>query len=176
MLTHDILRTILYGAVAVVLVLVIAYVYEPPAQRPISEGPLASQPIEDQFALSEPMNQNTPPVAPVPASPSVELKIDDITVGTGLEIKHGKRAVVHYTGTLADGTKFDSSLDRGEPFVFTLGAGEVIKGWDYGVIGMKVGGKRKLTIPPELGYGSRAVGPIPANSTLTFEVELLEIR
>ncbi len=88
----------------------------------------------------------------------------------------GKTVSVHYTGKLTDGTKFDSSLDRGDPFSFRLGAGQVIKGWDQGVAGMKVGGKRLLTIPPELGYGQRGFpGAIPPNSTLVFEVELLGV-
>lgn len=104
------------------------------------------------------------------------LKYKDLKVGTGDEAKSGKKVAVHYTGTLTDGKKFDSSLDRKEPFVFELGAGMVIKGWDEGVAGMKVGGKRKLMIPAKLGYGERAVGPIPANSELIFEVELLEVK
>jgi FKBP-type peptidyl-prolyl cis-trans isomerase len=106
-----------------------------------------------------------------------ELIIEDLTAGSGDEAKAGKTVVVHYTGWLTDGTKFDSSKDRNEPFDFSLGAGHVIKGWDQGVAGMKVGGKRKLTIPPEMGYGSRgAGGVIPPNATLVFEVELLGIR
>jgi FKBP-type peptidyl-prolyl cis-trans isomerase len=103
------------------------------------------------------------------------LKIDDLKVGDGAEAKKGDTVSVHYTGTLKDGTKFDSSLDRGQPFSFTLGAGMVIKGWDEGVAGMKVGGKRKLIIPAELAYGNQAKGKIPANSELTFEVELLKV-
>lgn len=103
------------------------------------------------------------------------LKIEDLVVGAGAEAKNGERISVNYEGRLADGSKFDSSYDRKKPFELTLGAGEVIKGWDLGVLGMKVGGKRKLVIPPELGYGSRAVGPIPANSTLYFTVELLSV-
>lgn len=105
------------------------------------------------------------------------LKIEEQKVGTGTEAKAGKMVSVHYTGTLTDGKKFDSSLDRGQPFSFALGAGQVIKGWDEGVAGMKVGGKRKLTIPSELGYGARgAGGVIPPNATLVFEVELLDVK
>jgi FKBP-type peptidyl-prolyl cis-trans isomerase FkpA len=105
------------------------------------------------------------------------LKYIDEKVGDGEEAKAGKIVEVHYTGWLKDGTKFDSSKDRGKPFEFPLGAGRVIKGWDEGVAGMKVGGKRKLIIPPELGYGARgAGGVIPPNAELTFEVELLRVR
>jgi FKBP-type peptidyl-prolyl cis-trans isomerase len=106
-----------------------------------------------------------------------EMKIEDIKVGTGEEAVAGKNVTVHYTGTLTDGTKFDSSLDRGTPFTFSLGSGEVIPGWDQGVAGMKAGGKRKLTIPPSLGYGEQgAEGVIPPNSTLIFEIELLKVE
>ncbi len=106
-----------------------------------------------------------------------ELIIEDLTVGNGDEAVSGKHVVVHYTGWLTNGSKFDSSKDRNDPFDFRLGAGQVIRGWDEGVAGMKVGGKRKLTIPPEMGYGSRgAGGVIPPNATLVFEVELLAVR
>jgi FKBP-type peptidyl-prolyl cis-trans isomerase len=105
------------------------------------------------------------------------LKSEDLTVGSGDEAKTGKTVSVHYTGTLTDGSKFDSSLDRGKPFEFQLGAGRVIKGWDQGVVGMKAGGKRKLTIPSELAYGARGFPPvIPPNATLVFEIELLGVR
>ena len=105
------------------------------------------------------------------------LKIEDMKVGAGAEAKAGQRVTVHYVGTLTNGSKFDSSRDRNEGFSFRLGAGEVIQGWDQGVAGMKVGGLRKLTIPPEMGYGKLGYPPvIPGNSTLIFEVELLEVR
>jgi len=106
------------------------------------------------------------------------LKYLDLKKGDGAEAKKGKTVHVHYTGWLTNGKKFDSSLDRGKPFDFELGAGDVIKGWDEGVAGMKVGGKRKLIIPPDLGYGARGTrdGAIPPNATLIFEVELLKVE
>jgi len=115
----------------------------------------------------------------MPTTPS-GLIIDDTTIGTGAEAVAGKQVSVHYTGWIfnngAKGAKFDSSKDRGQPFAFQLGAGMVIKGWDEGVAGMKVGGKRTLTIPPALGYGARgAGGVIPPNATLQFDVELLKV-
>ncbi|MEN8174958.1 MAG: FKBP-type peptidyl-prolyl cis-trans isomerase [Pseudomonadota bacterium] len=104
------------------------------------------------------------------------LKIEELQAGEGDEAKAGSRVTVHYTGWLTDGTKFDSSVDRGQPFDFPLGAGRVIRGWDEGVAGMQVGGKRKLTIPPQLGYGAAgAGGVIPPDATLVFEVELLGV-
>lgn len=103
------------------------------------------------------------------------LKVYDLVVGEGKEAVSGANIVVHYTGVLPDGTVFDSSLNRGEPFVFTLGAGQVIQGWDRGFSGMREGGRRLLAIPAELGYGSQTVGTIPPNSTLIFEVELLQV-
>lgn len=106
-----------------------------------------------------------------------ELKVETLKEGTGAVATAGKSVKVHYTGTLLDGKKFDSSLDRNQPFQFLLGAGQVIKGWDQGVEGMKVGEKRKLTIPSKLGYGPRGAGNvIPPNSALVFEVELLDVK
>jgi FKBP-type peptidyl-prolyl cis-trans isomerase FkpA len=105
-----------------------------------------------------------------------ELKIETLAPGTGAEAKAGDHVTVHYIGTLTDGKKFDSSRDRDEGFRFALGKGQVIRGWDHGVAGMRVGEIRKLTIPPEMGYGTRGFPPvIPGNATLVFEVELLEV-
>ena len=131
-----------------------------------------------------PVKETAPASAPVkaaaPAQPVAEvteLKMEDAKVGTGAVAEAGKRVTVHYTGWLTNGTKFDSSKDHGQPFTFQLGAGQVIKGWDQGVAGMKVGGQRKLTIPPTLGYGANgAGGVIPPNATLVFEVELLGVN
>jgi FKBP-type peptidyl-prolyl cis-trans isomerase len=110
------------------------------------------------------------------AMPEFNTKITDLRAGTGAECKAGDTVSVHYTGTLDDGTKFDSSRDRGQPFSFQLGKGRVIRGWDVGVVGMKVGGQRRLEIPPEEGYGSRGAGAsIPPNANLNFDVELLKI-
>lgn len=132
----------------------------------------------------------TAPVAPAGDAPAAPTKIDeakftttpdglkyaDLVVGDGPEATSGKEVSVHYTGWLQNGTKFDSSLDRGQPYDLQLGAGQVIKGWDEGLQGMKVGGKRQLIIPPELGYGSADQGVIPPNSTLIFEVQLIDVR
>lgn len=133
----------------------------------------------------EASNSNAPAQAPAktePAKPATEVKVtelktEEIKVGTGAEAVAGKTVSVHYTGWLVDGTKFDSSKDRGQPFSFPLGGGRVIKGWDQGVAGMKVGGTRKLTIPASLGYGDRGAGGIiPPGATLVFEVELLGVN
>jgi len=118
----------------------------------------------------------SPTVAKTETRPN-GLKIEDLVIGTGAIAKAGNTASVHYTGWLTDGTKFDSSVDRGQSFDFSLGAGQVIKGWDEGVAGMRVGGKRRLTIPAELGYGAQgAGGVIPPNAVLIFEVELLAVE
>lgn len=123
------------------------------------------------------------PLHPSPVNGSAAVKLPsglkywDLTVGTGAEAVKGKKVKVNYTGWLLEGTRFDSSYDRNTPFEFKLGAGKVIKGWDEGVAGMKVGGKRQLRIPPELGYGMRGSEPaIPANAYLVFDVELLDVK
>lgn len=123
-----------------------------------SEGTFTSEPMSNQESSSE-------------------FIIEDLLVGTGPSSTIGDTLSVHYTGTLEDGTKFDSSLDRGTPFEFVIGQGYVIEGWDQGMLGMQVGGKRKLTIPSDLAYGDRGIpGAIPGGATLIFEVELLEIK
>ena len=157
--------------VAVVAVLVGVGVYLLSSKTTDNQS-LATTVEEDIIESSEEV------VAGEPIAPSMEeLKIEDIKVGTGAEAVSGKKITVNYSGTLTDGTKFDSSYDRGEPFSFNLGAGEVIQGWDKGFAGMKIGGKRKLTIPSELGYGAQgAGGVIPPNATLIFEVELLKVE
>ena len=133
-----------------------------PESRPAEPGPSASE--------------APAPAASASAKPSALVK-EDTVVGKGPAAKSGDRVSVHYTGTLLDGTKFDSSRDRGEPFEFTLGSGMVIKGWDQGVVGMKKGGKRRLTIPSELGYGKSGSPPkIPPDATLMFDIELLDIK
>lgn len=136
----------------------------------------AEKKTEEQTAAPPPqeMMQAEPGKTVITAS---GLNYVDLVVGDGAVAEAGKTVVVHYTGWLQDGTQFDSSKDRG-PFTFALGAGRVIAGWDEGVAGMKVGGKRRLIIPPHLGYGERGAGGgrIPPNATLTFEVELLEVK
>ena len=133
---------------------------------------MATETIQaDASALGGPMTVDKPQIT------DSGLQYTDLEVGTGAEANAGQTVVVHYRGTLEDGSQFDASYDRGQPFSFPLGAGRVIKGWDEGVQGMKVGGKRKLVIPPDLGYGARgAGGVIPPNATLIFEVELLEVK
>ncbi len=145
--------------------------------------------VAAQDSLAAAQIDSVAPAAPAPSSKEAEvndpeltttksgLKYKDLTAGSGATAVKGKVARVHYTGWLVDGSKFDSSLDRNEPFEFKVGEGRVIKGWDEGVAGMKVGGKRRLVIPPDLGYGSRgAGGAIPPDATLVFEVELLEVK
>ena len=140
-----------------------------PAVKPAEAKPVAAKPAE---AAAKPAAAAGKEVT----TPS-GLKYIDLKVGHGPVPEKGKTVEVHYTGWLTDGTKFDSSVDRGRPFTFPLGMGRVIKGWDEGVASMHVGGKRKLTIPPTIGYGARGAGKvIPPNATLVFEVELLGIK
>ncbi|MBE0409913.1 MAG: FKBP-type peptidyl-prolyl cis-trans isomerase [Anaerolineales bacterium] len=108
--------------------------------------------------------------------PNGGWQIEDLVIGDGPAATNGNLVSVHYTGWLLDGTKFDSSLDRGQPFEFTIGEGQVIRGWEEGLVGMRAGGKRQLTIPPDMAYGAAGRGSIPPNATLIFEIELLEIK
>lgn len=144
-----------FGAIFIVLVIIVGIAIWANSNKPSSNNK------QTEAALTNTTN---------------DLKIEDLKVGDGTEAKIGSTISVNYLGTLTDGTKFDSSYDRSQPFEFTLGQGQVIQGWDQGIAGMKVGGKRRLTIPPSLAYGDQATGPIPANSTLIFEVELLEVK
>jgi FKBP-type peptidyl-prolyl cis-trans isomerase FkpA len=122
-------------------------------------------------------NSGPPPVSGTPGELPGGLQYIDIVIGSGDEARAGQNVSVHYTGWLTSGKKFDSSRDRGQPFTFRLGGGQVIQGWDAGVAGMRVGGQRRLTIPPNMGYGaSGAAGVIPPNATLIFDVELLGVR
>jgi len=150
--------------VAVIIVLTVAF-YGLDVFRKIQPAPTTTAEInnEQNTKLKQMININD------------SLQYEDVVVGTGAEATSGKTISVNYTGKFMDGKIFDTSIGRA-PFEFNLGAGQVIKGWDLGVAGMKVGGKRNLVIAPEMGYGARDVGPIPANSTLVFEVELLGVK
>ena len=144
-----------------------------PATQPAAQP--AAQPA--QAPAAQPAATPTPPTGGTLVTTPSGLKYEELKVGDGATPQQGQTVVVHYTGWLTNGTKFDSSVDRGQPFKFVLGRGMVIKGWDEGLSTMKIGGKRKLTIPPELGYGARgAGGVIPPNATLVFDVELLGVQ
>lgn len=145
--------------------------------------PFSNQTKKNQEIQISPTPTNVIINSPTPSSKpdnfvtmSDGLKIEDIIVGSSGEVKSGDTVTVNYVGTLLDGTKFDSSYDRNMPFTTQIGVGQVIKGWDEGIIGMRIGGKRKLIIPPSLGYGNQPMGSIPPNSTLIFEVELLSVK
>ncbi|MFM6191878.1 MAG: FKBP-type peptidyl-prolyl cis-trans isomerase [Planktothrix sp.] len=141
-----------------------------PSSNPLFVQEIASN---DQIIIAQNMTNSEEKVITTDSG----LQYEDLTVGTGESPKKGDTVSVHYTGTLTNGKKFDSSRDRGQPFQFKIGVGQVIKGWDEGVMSMKVGGRRKLIIPPELGYGARgAGGVIPPNATLVFDVELLGVK
>jgi FKBP-type peptidyl-prolyl cis-trans isomerase FkpA len=149
---------------------------ETEAQAQAPEGVKAQEEAMPDDAVEAARKLGAPTDAPVAATDS-GLKYIDVKAGEGVEAEAGKTVSVHYTGWLVNGTKFDSSVDRGQPFAFPLGHGSVIKGWDEGVAGMKEGGVRKLIIPSELGYGARGAGRvIPPNATLIFEVELLDVK
>ncbi len=150
-------------AVALVVVAIFAYLGFFGVSGTTQEAPVAQTSAQDL------LNQ-------ISAAGKVEtLQVIDTAVGTGAEAKAGDTITVHYIGVLPDGTVFDASQNRGQPFTFTLGGGQVIKGWDQGLLGMKVGGTRLVAIPPELAYGERAIGQIPSNASLIFQVELLSI-
>lgn len=160
-------------AIAIAVVIALGFlVFATPILSPIL--PTGEQGVTGMFSTnSTSTDLMIEPNAPLPT----ELVVTDVVVGAGAEATPGSMVAVHYTGTLPDGTVFDSSIPRGEPFVFSLGAGQVIKGWDQGVAGMKVGGKRTLVIPADLAYGPQAVGNIiPANATLLFDVELIAVQ
>ncbi len=145
------------------------------------ESSLQDQIQSNADVINESDATGTNPSTITPTNPPTTMEhkgliITDERVGTGAEAVAGKTIVVNYKGTFTDGKQFDSSYDRGEPLSFLLGSGQVIQGWDMGFAGMKVGGKRKIVVPPELGYGPNDYGPIPGNSTLVFEVELLDVK
>jgi len=163
----------LYIIIFVAILAIVGGIYIFATKKPTDNQPLATA------IPSATIEPSAEPVATSSANPKMENKliIVDEIIGTGAEAVVGKKITVNYSGTLTDGTKFDSSYDRGTPFSFNLGAGEVIKGWDQGFAGMKVGGKRKLTIPSDLAYGPNGIpGAIPGGATLIFEVELLKVE
>jgi FKBP-type peptidyl-prolyl cis-trans isomerase FkpA len=163
-------QRILIGLAIVLVVAVAAFFAYDSLRSSRQASALATQQTSNQGPPSLPAGSQT-------ITTASGLQYQDVLVGSGAEAKSGDKVSVHYTGWLSDGTKFDSSVDRNQPFQFTLGAGNVIKGWDEGVAGMKVGGKRRLTIPPDLGYGAEGYPPvIPPDATLIFDVELLGIN
>lgn len=171
-------RVGVFAVVSFALALGCAKLTEPPKEEAIQAE--VAQPAASASAQPAPTVTAKPAETqkPAEAPPSNEkLESKDLVVGKGTEAKTGDTVKVHYVGTLPDGKEFDSSKKHNQPFEFELGAGRVIKGWDQGVAGMKIGGKRKLTVPPSLGYGARGFPPvIPPNATLIFEVELLEVK
>lgn len=165
--------------VAIVLILLITagavYYFKPFSNTSTNSNYSNSNSMSDSNTNSTSTENNNSTQNPAPREDG--LIIEDSVVGNGTEVKSGDTVKIHYTGKLTDGTVFDSSLPRNQPFETIIGRGMVIKGWDEGVVGMKVGGKRKLTIPPALGYGERGAGNvIPPNATLVFELELLEVK
>ena len=161
------MKIFLLGILAILILGIAGFVLS------LDKTPTVTEVTDSQATKQEVNNQQTQQIEIMPVD---ELKIEDTIIGEGKEAILGKVVSVHYTGTLVDGTKFDSSVDRGTPFQFTLGAGQVIKGWDQGVLGMKVGGKRTLIIPSDLAYGPTGrPGTIPPSATLIFDIELLDV-
>lgn len=169
-------KALVIGGIAF-LVLIVGYsIYSRTATTTAQQPPKPAAPPQQPQLPPQPAaaaSAQTP--QPTPAADTAEVKVEDVKPGTGATPKPGDKVTVHYTGTLTDGTKFDSSRDKGTPFTFTYGQG-VIEGWTKGLATMKEGGRRKLTIPPSLGYGARGNGRIPPNATLQFDIELLKIE
>lgn len=160
---------IIVGAVIVIILAVVGYFVFAPRSKPVYDSSSSSTQNMGQL-------QNNPQTAS-PATAITELIVEDISVGNGPAVKKGDTISINYLGTLTDGKKFDSSYDRGKPFETQIGMGQVIEGWDVGVIGMQVGGKRKLLIPSAMAYGAQGIsGVIPPNAPLIFEVELVAIK
>ena len=167
-------KVVVFGVLAII-VLIVIFFFSSSDDFDTDDLSLGEQTVE--VDLKKEINDSSEQISEGGDEMTVnELIIEDIVVGDGAEAVSGKTITVHYTGTLTDGTKFDSSLDRGVPFTFDLGAGRVIEGWDKGFAGMKVGGVRKLTIPGDMAYGPSGTSGIPPNATLIFEVQLLEVE
>lgn len=174
------------GVVAIILAIILVAndtkKKEPSALEKLTMTPTPAIGVSPQYVTQAPPPTAVPTVA-MEASPSAMetleggLMIGDLKVGTGKVVKAGDTIIAHYNGALENGIKFDSSYDRGQPFEVQIGVGQVIKGWDLGVVGIKEGGKRRIVVPPDLGYGAQGMGnSIPPNSTLIFDVEVLKIK
>lgn len=164
-------KNIILVVIFIVFVFIGWWFLRPPKNDAVkkNEGPLPVENIQQEGSPSVSRSD-------APVTEPTELVVEDVSIGSGEAVSEGNEVTVHYTGTLLNGTKFDSSLDRGQPFQFTVGTGQVISGWDQGLIGMMVGGKRRLIIPASLAYGDRSPSPlIPANSALVFEIDLLAL-
>lgn len=167
------MKYVIIGVVIVAVAAGLIYFLMRSPATPVTQNEAPAASSEQPSESAQPAVSAEPAPA-APAAPVTALKIEDERIGTGAEAKSGLTVRVNYVGTLTDGTKFDSSYDRGQPLAFPLGQHLVIPGWEQGIVGMKVGGKRKLTIPPSLAYGAAGKpGIIPPNATLIFEIELL---